>query len=57
MCDLDPFDRDVLAILLFVRALALSTVAYGHKLSFYLGGMSVASFGEELWIRNTSSEW
>ena len=57
MCDLDPFDREMLAIHLWELTLAFSKVAYGHKLSFYLGGVSVAYFGEELWIRNTSSEW
>ena len=55
MYDLDPFDRDMLLIFLSERARALSEVAYGYKLSCYLGGVSVASFGEELWIRNTSS--
>ena len=55
MYDLDPFDRDVLAILLFVRVLALSEVAYGYMLSFDLGGVSVASLGQELWIRRSSS--
>ena len=44
MYDRDPFDRDVLHLSLLVFALALSEVAYGYKLSFYLGGMSVASF-------------
>ena len=55
MCDLDPFDRDVLRLSLLVFALALSEVAYGYKLSFYMGSVYGASFGEDLWIRRSSS--
>ena len=55
MYDLDPFDRDVLSLSLLVFALALSEVAYGYTLSFYMGSVSEASFGEELWIRRSSS--
>ena len=49
------FDRDVLAILLLERAVALTKVKYDYKLSFRVCAMSVTSFCEELWIRQSSS--
>ena len=55
MCDLEPFDRCQLGILLLECAVALTNYRYDHKLSIRVRAMSVASFCEELWIRQSSS--
>ena len=49
------FDRSQLLIAPFRCVVALASDRYDRKLSYYVLGVSVASFGEELCFRQSSS--